>query len=87
MITYIEIFLLISLFFPRITLIIAWLNSSIPFNNVPFFSDFLGALVFPRLLIMYYIVYAELGTGWLIAHIIAFIIKMIMNGVDEVNEN
>jgi hypothetical protein len=83
MITYIEIFLLISLFFPTITLIVAWMNNFIPFNNVPFFFDFIGTLIFPRLLIIYYIVYAELGTGWLIAHIIALIIKIIINSADD----
>jgi len=77
------LFLLISLFFPRISLFIAYLVGGIPFNNVPLFFDLLGALIFPRLLIMYYIVYADLGTGWLIAHIIALIIKMAINGSKE----
>jgi len=75
--------LLFSLFFPRISLFIAYLAGGIPHNNVPLFFDVLGSLVFPRLLIMYYIVYADLGIGWLIAHIIAFIIKMIANGSSE----
>lgn len=79
MITYIEIFLLISLFFPTITLIVAWMSNSIPLNNVPFFFDFIGAIIFPRLLIIYYIIYAELGFGWFIAHIIALIIKIIID--------
>lgn len=83
MITYIEIFLLISLLFPRITLFIAWISGTIPLNNVHLFFDLLGALIFPRLLIIYYIVYAELGIGWLIAHIIALIIKIIINSTDD----
>jgi hypothetical protein len=72
--------LFFSLFFPRITLLLAYIAGGIPVNNVPLFFDVLGALVFPRILIMYYIVYADLGTGWLIAHIIALIIKMVING-------
>lgn len=72
--------LLVSLVFPRISLFIAYLAGGIPVNNVPLFFDVLGGLIFPRLLIMYYIVYAELGIGWLIAHIIALIIKMVING-------
>jgi hypothetical protein len=79
-----ELLLFFSLFFPRISLFIAWIYSGIPFNNVPLFFDALGTIIFPRLLIMYYIIYADLGTGWLIAHIIALIIKALMNGVDEV---
>lgn len=77
------VFLFFSLFFPRISLFIAWLCSGIPTNNVPLFFDGLGALIFPRLLIMYYIVYADLGTGWLIAHIIALIIKIIINSKEK----
>ena len=72
--------LFVGLFFPRIALFFTWMFHGIPNNNVPLFFDGLGALIFPRLLIMYYIVYAELGTGWLIAHIIALIIKAIING-------
>jgi len=75
--------LLVGLVFPRLALFITWIFGGIPLNNVPLFFDVLGAVVFPRLLIMYYIVYAELGTGWLIAHIIALIIKMVINGSDD----
>ena len=76
-------FLFFSLFFPRISLFIAYLAGGIPFNNVPLFFDVLGALIFPRLLIMYYIVYADLGTGWLIAHIIALIIRIIIKSESD----
>jgi len=76
-------FLLISLFFPRLCLFIAYVNSSIPKNDIPLFFDFLGSLIFPRLLIMYYIWYAELGTGWIIAHIIALIISKIINSEEK----
>jgi len=76
-------FLFFSLFFPRISLLIAYLAGGIPFNNVPLFFDVLGALIFPRLLIMYYIVYADLGTGWLIAHIIALIIRIIIKSESD----
>jgi len=79
MITYIEIFLFCSLFFPRIVLFIAWMTGSIPSNNVPLFFDLFGAIIIPRFLIMYYIIHAELGAGWLIAHIIALIIQLIID--------
>lgn len=76
-------FLFFSLFFPSISLFIAYLAGGIPINNVPLFFDVLSSLIFPRLLIMYYIVYADLGTGWLIAHIIALIIKIVNNSGDD----
>jgi len=75
--------LFFSLFFPRITLFFAWLSNAIPVNNVPFFFDLIGAIVFPRLLIIYYIWYAELGTGWMIAHIIALIIAKVLHSIDD----
>ncbi len=75
--------LFFSLFFPRLSLFIAWLAGGIPVNNVPFFFDALSTLMFPRLLIMYYIVYADLGTGWLVAHIIALIIKLFINSENK----
>lgn len=77
------VLLFFSLFFPRLSLFIAWLAGGIPPNNVPLFFDVLGTLMFPRLLIMYYIIYADLGVGWLIAHIIALIIKLFINSAAE----
>jgi len=79
----IELFLFISLFFPRISLIIAWVFSGIPINNIPFFLDGIMTLLCPRLLIMYYILYAELGIGWLIIHIIALMIKIFINNSEN----
>lgn len=78
-----EWLLFFSLFFPRLSLFFAWVNNSIPFNNVPFFFDLIGAIVFPRLLIIYYIWYAELGTGWMVAHIVALILAKIFQSSDD----
>ncbi len=77
------IFLFISLFVPRLGLFAAWLFGGIPFNNVPFIFDLLGALIFPRILIIYYIWYAELGTGWMVAHVIALIIALVVKLKDD----
>lgn len=78
-----ELLLFFSLFFPRISLFIAWMTGSIPCNNVPFFFDLIGAIVFPRLLIIYYIWYAELGTGWMVAHIVALILAKLFHWSEE----
>lgn len=79
--------LFFSLFVPRLSLFIAWLGGGIPVNNVPFFFDLLGAAVFPRMLILYYIWYAELGTGWFVAHLIALIVSKILKAVAEDEKN
>ena len=79
----ITLLLFFSLFVPRLSLFIAWLGGGIPVNNVPFFFDLIGAIVFPRLLIIYYIWFAELGAGWMIAHIMALIISKVLNALDD----
>lgn len=73
-------FLVISLLFPRLCLFIAYLYNQVPQNDVPFFFDFFGALIFPRMLILYYIWYAQLGTGWFIIHLVALIISLAIKG-------
>lgn len=80
------VFLFFSLLFPRISLFIAWLSGGIPVNNVPFFFDIISAISFPRLLIIYYIWYAELGIGWMVAHILALIIRLMLKSIDDLNE-
>lgn len=48
-------FLVLGLVFPRIALFIAWCNSCIPANNIPFAGDFFMAAIIPRVLILIYI--------------------------------
>lgn len=75
--------LFVGLFFPRIALTIAYLGGGVPTNNVPLFFDFIGTLIIPRILIMYYIWYAELGGGWMFLHIFALIIAKIRQSNSE----
>jgi hypothetical protein len=67
--------LFFSLFFPRISLFVAWLGEAIPLHNIPFWGDFFMALFIPRVLMLIYI-YATLGpsSGWFIAHLIFLIL-------------
>lgn len=76
--------LLFGLFFPRITLWVAWLTASIPPNSVPFWFEFFLTLFLPRALICFYIV-TTLGwhSGWLIAHGIAWIIAVVLAAVTK----
>jgi len=64
-------FLVLTLFFPRIGLLLLWLQT----NRLPFHLNGLVSLVFaillPRLLVLY-MVYLDLGIGlWFILHLIA----------------
>ncbi len=72
-----EYLLLFALFFPRISLWVAWLDGAIPANTVPFWFEFFLTLFIPRGLVCFYIV-TTLGwdSGWLIAHGIAWVLSL-----------
>lgn len=63
-------FLVLTLFFPRIGLLIAWNTGDIPFNTIPFWGDFFMAVFIPRILILIYIITNMGFGGWAIAHLI-----------------
>ncbi len=67
-------FLILSLLFPRIALLLAWCNNQIPPNTIPFWGDFFMALLLPRLLILIYIG-TNLGmtSVWFVVHVIAIL--------------
>ena len=48
-------FLVLSLFLPRVALLIAYCSNSIPPNTIPFLGDLVMAFLIPRVLILIYI--------------------------------
>jgi hypothetical protein len=68
-------FLVLSLFFPRISLLWSYfISHSIPPNTVPLFGDVALSIVVPRVLILIYIV-QNLGFGsWFWIHLIVALI-------------
>ena len=76
-----EYLLFFSLFFPRLSLFVAWLAGGIPANAVPFWFEFFLTLFVPRALIIFYIG-TTLGwnSGWLVAHVVAWLIAMLFGG-------
>jgi hypothetical protein len=68
-----ELLLFFGLFFPRLSLLVAWMGGAIPMNMVPFWMEVVLTAIFPRLLIIFY-AGTTLGwsSGWVIAHIIAW---------------
>jgi hypothetical protein len=75
------IFLVLSLFLPRLTLIIYYFIHQIPFNNVPFIGDALLTVFLPRVLILIYVA-DNLGTSspWFWIHLVAAIAVYISGG-------
>jgi len=75
------VFLILSLFIPRITLVIFYFIHSIPVNSVPFIGDVLLTIFLPRVLILIYIV-DNLGTHspWFWIHLIVAIIVYLSSG-------
>jgi len=65
--------LLITLFLPRLGLLIAWCSGQIPPNSVPFFGDVILAILLPRLLMLIYIA-TNLGfEWWFFVHCVAWV--------------
>jgi hypothetical protein len=80
-------FLIFSLFFPRLVLIVVLLFSPelYPANTVPQWADILLGIFLPRVLILIYI-YQNLGADniWFIAHLIVMILAYFGGGRETV---
>ena len=74
-------FLLFSLFFPRITLVVYLLEGWYPHNTVPDWADLLLGVFVPRILILLYI-YQNLGYNniWFVAHLVVMILAYFGGG-------
>jgi hypothetical protein len=68
-------FLIASLFFPRITLLVYLFQDWYPKNTVPFIADILLGVFFPRVLILIYI-YQNMGADnvWFVAHLVVMLL-------------
>jgi hypothetical protein len=67
--------LVLTLFIPRISLLIAYFSHQVPVNNIPFIGDLLLYIFLPRLLMVIYI-YDNMGweNPWFWIHIVVAII-------------
>lgn len=78
--------LILSLFFPRLALIIGYLGSGILPNPFSFWADFLLALFVPRILMIAYIAInwetLPSSSMWLILHIGALVLSIILKDND-----
>jgi hypothetical protein len=68
-------FLIFSLFFPRIVLLVYLLQNWYPQNTVPQWADVLLGVFMPRVLILIYI-YQNMGADnvWFIVHLVVMIL-------------
>lgn len=80
-------FLIFSLFFPRIVLVVFILlyPQLYPANNVPQWADILLGIFLPRVLILVYI-YQNMGADniWFVAHMIVMILAYFGGGRETV---
>ncbi len=74
-------FLLFSLFFPRIVLLVYLVQDWYPNNTVPFVADVLLGVFVPRILILIYI-YQNMGYEniWFAAHLVVLILNYFGGG-------
>lgn len=65
------LFLVASLFVPRISILVMWLQGMVPPNPVPWLGDLLLSIFFPRVLILIYIGFTMgFSTPWFWVHLI-----------------
>ncbi len=74
-------FLLFSLFFPRIVLLVYFLMERFPNNTLPLWADAVLGVFVPRILILIFI-YQNMGTNniWFVAHIVVLILTYFTGG-------
>lgn len=78
-------FLLISLFFPRIVLLVYFLIERFPHSTLPLWADGVLGLFVPRILILIFI-YQNMGYNniWFVAHLLALILTYFTGGTRSV---
>lgn len=65
-------FLIGGLFFPRLTLVVSYLDGSIPANDSPFMLDLIATMCWPRFLIAYWAYHTPgVNQMWVVALIAA----------------
>ena len=70
-------FLVLSLFLPRICIVVAWLQHSLPATFIPAsvtLIEIIVAVLIPRILILFWIYQDQGITIWFLLHVIALII-------------
>lgn len=74
-------FLLFSLFFPRITMLVYFVQNQFPNNTVPFLGDLLLGVFIPRILILI-LIYQNMGYEniWFVAHLLVMILTYFGGG-------
>lgn len=74
-------FLLLSLFFPRIVLLVYFLMEKFPPNSVPPIGNLLLGVFIPRVLILIFI-YQNMGVNnvWFVAHLVVMILTYFTGG-------
>ncbi len=78
-------FLLFSLFFPRIVLLVYFLIERFPHSSIPLWGDALLGVFVPRILILIFI-YENMGYDniWFAAHLLALILTYFTGGTRTV---
>ena len=70
-------FLVLSLFLPRICIVVAWFQHSLPATFIPAsvnLIEIIVAILIPRILILFWIYQDQGITIWFLLHVIALII-------------
>ena len=64
------LFLIFSLFIPRISLFVLWMQNMVPANPEPFWADVVLTIFFPRILVLILIALTlGFASGWFWLHL------------------
>lgn len=67
--------LVLALFIPRITILIAYFSHQIPYNNIPMVADVLLYVFLPRVLMLIYIIdNLGINSAWFWIHLVVAIL-------------
>jgi hypothetical protein len=80
------LFMAIALFFPRLSLLFAWMFDNIPANDTPFIVDFIMALFVPRFWLAYVAHYNQEHIIWVILFVI-FGLTELFSGVSRTSSS
>ncbi len=65
------LFLVASLFVPRISLLVLYMQSMVPLNPTPFVVDVILSIFIPRIMVLILIASTVGFTGWFWVHLVA----------------
>lgn len=79
-------FLILCLFFPRLTLFFSWATGGIPANDTPFWADVIMSIFLPRFLVAYWASCLNVHVIWVLL-LILFGVAELLGGANRTTQS